>query len=169
MAKLERRLSGPASLTADHDFSTFDCGEPALNGWLRERALKNESRYSRTYVVCEGKRAAAYVCISAGAVRRAAAPSKLRRNAPDEIPVSVIGRLAVDREFVGRGIGADLLADALRRIAAVSQTIGVAAVLVHAKTEVAKKFYLKHAEFLEYPQDSRILFLPIDTIINALA
>ena len=64
-------LSAPVPLTAQHDLSAFDCGEPALNDWLRDRALKNESRFSRTYVVCSGTRAVAYFCISAGAVERA--------------------------------------------------------------------------------------------------
>ena len=71
------RLSTPVPLTAEHDLAAFDCGEPALNEWLRHRALKNESRFSRTYVVCEGKRVVAYFCISAGAVGRAAAPGKV--------------------------------------------------------------------------------------------
>ncbi len=157
-------LSAPVPLTADHDLSTFDCGEPALNDWLRHRALKNESRFSRTYVVCEGHRVVAYFCISAGSVERATAPSRMRRNAPDRIPVSVIGRLAVSRECAGKGLGADLLADALRRIASASRIIGVGAVIVHAKTDAAKSFYLRCAEFIEYPQDSRILFLPIETV-----
>jgi GNAT superfamily N-acetyltransferase len=138
-----------------------------LNDWLQQRALKNESRYSRTYVVCAGKRVAAYYCISAGAVDRAVAPGKLRRNAPDTIPVSIIGRLAVDRELTGKGLGADLLADALRRIAVASQSIGIGAVLVHAKSEAARRFYLRCAEFIEYPEDSRTLFLPIETVIAA--
>ncbi len=160
-------LSAPVPLTAEHDLSSFDCSEPALNDWLRHRALKNESRFSRTYVVCEGKRVVAYYCVSAGAVERAAAPGKMRRNAPDAIPVSVIGRLAVSREHAGKGLGADLLSDALRRIAAASQSIGVAAVLVHAKDEAVKQFYLRCAEFIEYPADSRILFLPIETGMRA--
>ncbi len=88
----------------------------------------------------------------------------MRRNAPDRIPVSVIGRLAVSREYAGRGLGADLLSDALRRIASASRIIGVGAVMVHAKTDAAKRFYLRCAEFIEYPQDSRILFLPIETV-----
>src|SRR3954469_4580091 len=118
-------LSAPVPLTSAHDLSGFDCSEPVLNDWLRHRALKNESRFSRTYVVCEGNRAVAYYCISAGAVQRAAAPSKVRRNAPDTIPVSVIGRLAVGRDHAGKGLGADILSDALRRIAVASQSIGI--------------------------------------------
>lgn len=163
------RLAAPTPLTADHDLSAFDCGEPALNDWLQQRALKNESRFSRTYVVCDERRVVAYFCISAGAVERVAAPSKLRRNAPDSIPVSVIGRLAVSREYAGKGLGADLLSDALRRIAVASQSIGIGAVLVHAKDDAAKRFYLACAEFIEYPADSRILFLPIDTVIAAFS
>jgi GNAT superfamily N-acetyltransferase len=161
------RFSAPVPLAAEHDLSTFDCGESALNDWLRHRALKNESRFSRTYVVCEGRRVVAYFCISAGVVERAATPGKIRRNPPDTIPISAIGRLAVNRAHAGRGLGADLLADALRRIAVASQSIGIGAVLVHAKGHAAKRFYLRCAEFIEYPEDSRTLFLPIETVVAA--
>ena len=161
----ESGLSAPVPLTAQHDLSAFDCGEPALNDWLRHRALKNESRFSRTYVVCAGNRVVGYFCISAGSVERSAAPGKVRRNAPDLIPVSIIGRLAVSLDHAGKGLGADLLADALRRIAVASQSIGIGAVLVQAKDEAAKRFYLRCAEFIEYPEDSRTLFLPIETVV----
>ncbi len=165
----EPQLSAPAPLSAEHDLSEFDCGEPALNDWLRYRAAKNESRFSRTYVVCAGRRVVAYFCISAGAVERMAVPGKIRRNAPDTIPVSVIGRLAIDRNFAGKGLGADILSDALRRIAIASQSIGIGAVLVHAKNDAAKRFYLKCAEFIEYPADSQTLFLPIETVVAAFS
>src|ERR1700748_1145536 len=164
-----RPVSEPVPLTAEHDLSAFDCGEAALNDWLKQRALRNESRFSRTYVVCEGNRVIAYFCISAGAVERAAAPGRVRRNAPDTIPVSVIGRLAVSRDYTDKGLGADILSDALRRIALASQSIGIGAVMVHAKGEAAKRFYLRCAEFIEYPEDSRTLFLPIETVIAALS
>jgi len=162
-------LSAPVPLTAEQDISSFDCGDPVLNDWLRHRALRNESRFSRTYVVCEGNRVVAYFCIAAGAVERGAAPGKVRRNAPDTIPVSVIGRLAVDRDHAGKGLGADILSDALRRIAVASQSIGIGAVLVHAKDDAARRFYLRCAEFIEYPQESRMLFLPIETVVAAFS
>jgi len=161
------RLSSPVPLNAAHDLSAFDCGDPVLNDWLRHRALKNESRFSRTYVVCRGNCVVAYYCIAAGAVERMAAPSKLRRNAPDSIPVSVIGRLAVDRTCAGQGLGADILADALRRITLAAQSIGIAAVLVQEKDEAAKRFYLRCAEFVEFPGDSRSLFLPVGNVSEA--
>jgi GNAT superfamily N-acetyltransferase len=163
------KLAAPVALKPEHDLRDFDCGVPELNDWLRQRALKNESRFSRTYVVCEDGRVVAYFSISAGAVERTAAPGRLRRNAPDTIPVSVIGRLAVSREYAGKGLGADLLSDALRRIAAASQSIGIDAVLVQAKDEAAKRFYFSCAEFIEYPTDSRTLFLPIETVIAAFS
>lgn len=165
--RLEAALSAPVPLRPDHDLSLFDCGEPALNDWLRHRALKNESRFSRTYVVCLDNQVVAYACISAGAVERGAAPGKLRRNPPDAIPVCVIGRLAVSRSHAGRGLGADLLSDALRRIAAASQSIGIGAVMIQAKDDAARRFYRRCAEFIEYPDDSQTHFLPIETIVAA--
>ena len=158
-------LSPPVPLAPSHDLTQFDCGNPALNDWLKQRALKNESRFARTYVVCEGARVVGYFCISAGAVERAAAPGKLRRNAPEPIPIAVIGRLAVSKDHAGRGLGAAMLADALHRIAAASQTIGIGAVLVQAKDDAARGFYMACAEWLDYPADSRTLFLPIETVV----
>lgn len=158
------KLSAPIPLSAEHEVSKFDCGQPLLDDWLRQRATKNESRFSRTYVVCDGDRVVAYYSIAAGAIQRAAVPSKLRRNAPQVIPVSLIGRLAVARDYSGKGLGAELLGDALRRVAAASRSIGIAAVLVHAKDEAAKRFYMNCAEFFEFPADSRMLFLPIETV-----
>lgn len=161
-------LSAPVPLSADHDLTQFDCGDAALNDWLRHRALKNQSRFSRTYVVCRGQRVAGYYCIAAGSIERGAAPGKVRRNAPDTIPISVIGRLAVDRSFAGQGLGADLLSDALRRIALAAQTIAIAAVLVQAKDDAAKAFYLRCAEFIAFPEDRRTLFLPIELVVTGL-
>lgn len=167
--RAKHSLSAPEPIRQSHDFSDFDCGEPVLNDWLKKRGLKNESRFSRTYVVCEGSVVIAYFCISAGEVKRTEAPGKLRRNAPSNIPVSIIGRLAVDLRYSGTGLGADLLSDALRRIALASQTIGIGAVLVQAKNDKARAFYLRCAEFIEYPEDSRTLFLPIETIVAAFS
>ncbi len=162
------KLSAPVSITDSHDLSHFDCGIAVLDDWLRRRALKNESRFSRTYVVCDANRVVAYVCISAGSVAREAAPGNLRRNAPTAVPVSIIGRLAVDSAYAERGLGAGLLADALRRIAIAAQSIGIASVMVQAKDEAAKRFYLSCAEFVEFPGESRTLFLSIATISKSL-
>jgi GNAT superfamily N-acetyltransferase len=160
-------LRAPEPIGEGHDLSQFDCGVPVLDDWLRQRALRNESRFSRTYVVCEGARVAGFYCISAGAVERARVPGKLRRNAPDSVPVAVIGRLAVDRAYAGRGLGADLLADALRRIAGAAGVIGIAAVLVQAKDEKGRKaWYLRRAEFMAFPDEGRVLWLPVEAVVG---
>ncbi|MGJ3231509.1 MAG: GNAT family N-acetyltransferase [Oceanicaulis sp.] len=109
----------------------------------------------------------AYYSLAAGAVDRIDAPGRLRRNAPDSVPVALLARLAVDRREQGQGLGADLLADAFQRCASAAAAIGVAAVLVHAKSDQARRFYMRHADFLEFPPGGRTLFLPIDTILAA--
>jgi predicted GNAT family N-acyltransferase len=163
-------FSAPEPISEEHDLSGFDCGEPVLNDWLKNRALKNESRFSRTYVLCDEKKAVvAYVCISAGSIERKDAPAKLKRNAPNSIPVSIIGRLAVDQSQAGKGLGADMLSDAMRRIALASQTIGIGAVVIQAKDDAAKNFYMHCSEFIEYPDNSRTLFMPIETLIAAFS
>jgi GNAT superfamily N-acetyltransferase len=78
----------------------------------------------------------------------------------------LIGRLAVDRGYAGKGLGADLLADAPHRIAGASTTIGIAAVLVQAKDEAAKAWYLRQAESMAFPEDGRVLWLPVETVVG---
>lgn len=163
------KLTAPHPIMSDHDLSHFDCGVPVLNDWLRERAFKNESKFSRTYVTCDGSQVVGYYCLSAGAVQRESAPGKLRRNAPDSVPVSIIGRLAVDKNYSGRGLGTDLLADAMRRVAVASQTIGIGALVIQAKDESARNFYQKSAEFINFPIGSMTLFLPIDTLVASFS
>lgn len=102
------------------------------------------------------------------AVDRAAAPGRPRRNAPDAIPVTILGRLAIARSHTGHGLGADILSDALRRVALASQAIGIAALLVHDKDASARAFYLRPAEFLEHPTDSRVLWLTVETVVRGM-
>lgn len=137
-------ISAPKKLSAEHDVSAFDCGEPALDGWLRRRALPNEaSGASRTYVACVGRTVAGYYTLAVGAVAHTKTPGRVRRNMPDPVPVMVIGRLAVDRAYQGRGIGKGLLRDAILRTLQAAEIAGIRAILVHAKTETAKHFYEK--------------------------
>jgi hypothetical protein len=108
-----------------------------------------------------------YYCIATGSVERRVLPSKLKRQQglPNQIPVAVIGRLA--RDLAYKGIGLDLLQDALRRIVSASEIIGVRCVLVHAIDDRAAKFW-KDNEFVEYPDGSRTFFMPVEKIIDAL-
>lgn len=107
-------LRPPQPLATGHHVEAFDSGRPALDDWLRHRVLKNERRgASRTYVVCEDGRVAGYYCLATGAVTHAAAPGPGCRNMPEPIPVMLLGRLAMDRSWQGRGVGRGLLKDAL--------------------------------------------------------
>lgn len=155
------RLSAPEKLRADHDRSAFECGEPALDDWLRRRALQNEeSGASRTYVVCAGKQVAGYYALAVGVVAHAEAPGSIRRNMPDLVPVMVIGRLAVHREFQGRGIGRGLVRDAVLRTLQASEIAGIRAILVHAISERAQKFYVE-CGFVASPVDPMTLMITI--------
>jgi len=132
----------PVKLQPEHDVSKFDCGEPVLNDWLRRRALQNQqSGASSTYVVLDKMRVVGYYSLAAGSVARETAPGRVRRNAPDPVPVVVLGRLAVDRDFQGQGLGRALLRDAILRTLQAADIIGVRAILVHALSEQAKRLY----------------------------
>ena len=137
-------VSAPEHLTAEHDLAAFDSGVPELDTWLKRRALPNEaSGASRTYVVSAGGRVVGYYALATGAVAQQHAIGKVRRNMPDPIPVMVIGRLAVDRERQGKGLGSALLKDALLRTLNAASIAGIRAVLLHAISEEARQFYEK--------------------------
>lgn len=92
---------------------------------------------------------------------------KRARGTPSQVPVAIIGRLARDQSYIGKGLGKDLLRDALTRIVAASQIIGVRAILVHALDDEVARFWKAH-EFIECPIDSRTFYLPIETIVDAI-
>lgn len=135
----------PEHLTEAHDVSAFDSGVEALDGWLRRRALDNERvNASRTYVITSGGRVVGYYALAAGAAALAEAPGRARRNMPDPIPVMVLGRLALDKEYRGRGLGQGLLRDAILRTLQAAEIAGMRAILVHAISDEARSFYVRH-------------------------
>src|SRR5260370_27482872 len=96
----------PEPLADHHNFGDFRSGEASLDDWLRRRARANQvSGATRTYVVCEDKRVIAYYALASGVVTAESAPGRFRRNMPNPIPVAVLARLAVHRDWQGRGIG----------------------------------------------------------------
>jgi len=140
------KISAPEPLTGEHRLQYFDCGVPVLDDWLVRRALGNQGTgASRTFVVSQGMEVIAYYALASGGAELAAAPGRFRRNMPDPIPVIVLGRLAVDQRFHGRGLGQFMLRDAALRVLTVSETVGVRGLLVHAASEAAKAFYMRWA------------------------
>lgn len=161
-------MDAPRPLADDHDFSRFECGKADLDAWLHRHARRSEGRTARTYVVAEGGRVLGYYCLAAGAVARESLPtSRLRANAPEQVPVVILGRLAVDRREQGRGIGAGMLKDACGRAMEASCSIGVRAILVHAIDDEAAAFYRSYG-FVDSPVAPGTLVLPIETVIAAL-
>ena len=160
----------PEPINAQHDLSTFACGDADLESWLKQQALKNEkSHSSRTYVVCYGEtQVVAYFCLAAGSVDRASSPGKVARNAPNPIPVIVLGRLAVDVNHQGQGIGQSLIQQACLRTLSVAEAIGVRALLVHAKNETVASYYQTKANLIPSADNPLLLFLPITQIIQAV-
>lgn len=136
-------LSRPELLADHHDLESFASGEDPLDDWLRRRARANQlSGASRTYVVSEDNRVAGYYALASGAVAIEVVPGRFRRNMPNPVPIVILGRLAVDRAWQGRGLGRGLFRDAAQRVVQAADAIGIRGVLVHAISEQARKFYL---------------------------
>lgn len=153
--------SAPELLNATHHLDDFDCGEEALNSWLKRNALKNQqNQANRTFVICQNNNVVGFYALAAGSVSHQFVSGGLRRNMPDTIPVVVLGRLAIDLTHQGQQLGAALLKDAVLRASAVSQQVEVKALLVHALNDKAKAFYLNYG-FQVSPIDDLILLLKL--------
>ncbi|MBP1036956.1 MULTISPECIES: GNAT family N-acetyltransferase [Serratia] len=156
-------MKAPEPLSSGHNLADFCSSEPMLNEWLRKKALKNHSAgISRVYVICteETHRVIGYYCLATGSVQRNTAPGAYRRNAPESLPVIVLGRLAIDQAYSGKGLGVALLKDAIFRTKNIAQQVGVRALIVHALNEGVRNFYIKFA-FSPSPEHPLMLFYPI--------
>ena len=155
-------LLAPRPLSVQHQLAAFDSGEAVLDDWLKRRALANHvAGASRVFVVADAQgRVYGYYALAAGAVSHKEAIGAVRRNMPDPVPVMVLGRLAVDQEFQGRGIGTGLLRDAVLRTVEAAEIAGIRAILVHALSETARRFYEKHG-FIASPVGSMTVMITI--------
>ncbi len=161
------KVTAPSPLTPTHILSEFQCGEPVLDEWIRSRGLRNQaSGAARTFVICEesASQVVGYYSLATGSVSHAISPGGVRRNMPDPLPVVILARLAVDIRYHGAGLGADLLRDAILRTCRVADNIGVRAMMVHALSLEAKRFYLHHGFSASLTQD-RTLFLRLPDLI----
>ncbi len=149
------------------DRASFDCGEPALDEFIRRHARQNQERgLSRTYVAtAQGEsRVLGFCTLAAGTVPVRDLPQEERRRLPrDPFRTVKLARLAVDRAAQGAGVGKALMADALRRSVLAAEIIGIFAVEVYAKQDTAAAYYLRHG-FAPLEDDRLHLYLPIRTV-----
>jgi len=152
-------------LSAAHDRSGFDCGEPSLNEYLQRYARQNAQKHlGRTYVALPNgeNRVAGYYTIASGAVTREDVPENLPHY---PVPALHLGRLAVDRTAQGQGLGELLLLHALRAAAQLSERVAIYCVEVYALNAQARSFYLKYG-FLSLTDDPLHLYLPMKVILK---
>ncbi len=159
-------------LNKGHDRKAFDCGEPALNDFLRRYARQHQGPgLSRTFVarpVQEARPVWGYYSLAAGAIDRANLPVAAAGAFPRfPLPVVRLVRLAVNRPQQGHGLGEDLLVDALHRTLDVAQAIGVVGMVVEAKHAKARRFY-ERFEFESFPDHPLTLWLPLAAIEKLL-
>lgn len=155
-------LSAPVLLSAPHQLSNFSCGVASLDEWLKRRARPNQtSGASRTYVVAAGEMVVGYYCLASGALALTETPPAMRRNMPDPIPIAVLGRLAVDQSYQGRGLGVALLQDAVLRTLQAGDILGIRGLLVHALSAEAQAFYQHHG-FIASPTQPMTLILSLE-------
>ncbi len=157
-------------LTGSFERAQFDCGEVALNNYLKHFASQHSKKYiSKTFVaaaISDPKRVLGYYCLSASSISFADVPDQLQRKLPKyPIPVARLGRLAVDISAQGQGLGQHLLFDALQRCIALTKEIGISSIVVDAKHERANSFYLAYG-FQELTSDPLCLLLPMQTILH---
>lgn len=148
-------LRRPAPLdTRRHDRSQFDCGEPALDDWLRRYAGQNRRRdTAATWVIADANdRVAAYTSIAMTGIDRSAAPAGLAKQAPDPVPALLLGRVAVDRHYGGRGVGTALVAHVLATAVELNRHAAARAVVVNAINPNARRWW-EHLGFHPFDPD----------------
>ncbi len=154
-----------APLDAVNDRSSFHCDSAPLNRYLREQATQDiRRRVAACFVaLADGQRIAGYYTLASASLFLADLPASISKKLPryPTVPAVRMGRLAVDHEFKGQGLGGALLADALERAA--RSEIAAFALVVDAKDEAAANFY-KHHGFIALPDSPLSLFLPLATV-----
>lgn len=152
-------------LLAAHHAEPFDCGKPALNAWLTTHGLANQAKgFTRVIVVCERLRIIGYYGLAPTGVMPRTMPRRIRTGQPPTpVPCILLGQLAVDKDYAGRGIGSALVRDALTRCAASAESIGGRAVITHAIDDDAARFW-KACGFIAATDDAKTLFLSIEDV-----
>ena len=162
-------LSFPEPLSAEHDVSQFACGRPALDHWLKTRALSNQQKgFTAVLVTHDAGRVVGYYGLAPTAVVSATMPRAIRTGQPpDPVPCLLLGQLATDLDWSGKGIGTGLVKHALERCVTAAALVGGRALMVNAVDADAAAFWRRRG-FLPSKDDPFILFRAIGDIARTL-
>ena len=154
-------------LNSTHKKSEFDCGQDSLNSYLQKQANQDVKRHlSACFVIVDtNSEVKGYYTLSNASIDKDLIPESIKNKLPgsyNNIPVTLLGRLARDKKYNGERLGETLLIDALKRCFETSSVIGSMAVIVDPVDEEAKNFYLKYG-FIVLPDSSR-MFITMNTI-----
>ena len=163
-------IAGPEPLTAAHDLAEFSSGKPSLDRWLKTRGLSNQEKgFTAVIVVHDAGRVIGYYGLAPTAVVPSRLPRSIRTGQPpDPVPCLLLGQLATDQKWAGRGIGTGLLKHALERCVTAAELIGGRALMVHAVDAEAANFWNRRG-FLPSKDDPLVLFRSIHDIVASLA
>jgi GNAT superfamily N-acetyltransferase len=155
-------------LERHHTVEGFDCGQEALNRFLLRFALPNQqANASQTYVGLADSTVIGFYTLAVGEVVFEDAPERLTKGlAHHPVPIMLLARLAVSVSWQGKGVGAGMLKDAMRRTMQAADIAGIRAFAVHAKDEAASAFY-QHFNFVPSPTDPLHLFLLVKDLRRA--
>jgi predicted N-acetyltransferase YhbS len=156
-------------LSREHILETFDCGQDDLNRWLIAHALQNQSASStQTYVGVYGQAVVGFYSLSAGQIDYGDAPERLRKGlARHPIPVVLLARLAVNKNWQGKRVGRGLLRDAVTRTIRAADIVGIRAMAVHAKDDHAS-YYYEQFDFVSSPTDPWHMFALLKDLRKSL-
>lgn len=162
---IETAYESVRKLTTSDNLLAFDCGQPELNQFLQRYSLTNQKANSaQTYVCCKDGAVSGFYSLAVGSVEpENTSPRVIKGIARHPVPVMILGRLAVDRQHQGRGLGKALIKDALLRTIQAADIAGIRALLVHAKDDKARQWYLNW-EFEPSQTNSFHLFLLLKDI-----
>ena len=162
-------ISAPEVLTPEHDLTSFDCGKPALNAWLKTRALANQRKgFTVVVVVHVERKVVGYYGLAPTAVEPTLLPRKVRTGQPpNPVPCLLLGQLAIDLSYAARGVGTALVGHALERAVLGARLTGGRALLVRAIDEDAIGFWTRRG-FLASQPDPYLLFRSLPDIEASL-
>jgi len=163
-------LCVPEPLTAAHDVSAFGCGKPSLDHWLKTRALSNQEKgFTAVLVVHDAGSVVGFYGLAPTAVVPSVLPRSIRTGQPpDPVPCLLLGQLATDLGWTGRGVGTGLLKHALERCVHAATLVGGRALMVNAVDAEAAGFWQRRG-FLPSKDDPLVLFRSIAAIAASIA